>query len=221
MDATILVPWSAQRTLRLGLVDLVDEQHGALVRGPVPGLGRGIGPALAVVLYLGRRRLPVESPPEGTGDQVAAGVEPVPMTKVRLDRGQYLGLSQAGYRVVLPLEVLGLAAGTALARPGRLGFVVEQLLAVMPRWRAAFLRTGNGAEVDVVLERGAKRLVFEIKLSKAPQASRGFHELVNDLRPEAATVIAPVGAPFEQRQGVWVMGLADALARWGERVAAG
>jgi hypothetical protein len=60
------------------------------------------------------------------------------------------------------------------------------------------------------------RLVFEIKLSKAPQPSRGFHELVADLQPEAATVIAPVDAPYEQRRGVWVMGLADALTRWGE-----
>ena len=53
------------------------------------------------------------------------------------------------------------------------GFIIEQLLAVMPRWRPAFLRTSNGAEVDLVLERGERRLIFEIKLSKAPQPSRG------------------------------------------------
>lgn len=96
------------------------------------------------------------------------------------------------------------------------GFIIEQLLAVMPRWRPSFLRTGNGAEVDLVLERGERRLVFEIKLSKAPQPSRGFRVLVGELQPEAATIIAPVDAPFEWRQGIWIMDLAAAIDRWGE-----
>ena len=96
------------------------------------------------------------------------------------------------------------------------GFIIEQLLAVMPRWRPSFLRTGNGAEVDLVLERGERRLVFEIKLSKAPQPSRGFHVLVGELQPEAATIIAPVDAPFEWRQGIWIMDLAAAIDQWGE-----
>ncbi len=96
------------------------------------------------------------------------------------------------------------------------GFIIEQLLAVMPRWRPAFLRTSNGAEVDLVMERGERRLIFEIKLSKAPQPSQGFHLLVDELQPEAATLIAPVDAPFEWRRGIWVMDLAAAMTRWGE-----
>ena len=101
------------------------------------------------------------------------------------------------------------------------GFVIEQLLAVMPRWRPSFLRTSNGAGADLVLERGQRRLLFEITLSRSPRAARGFHELVDALQPEAATVIAPVDAPFEQRCGIWVMGLDAALDRWGESVIAG
>lgn len=101
------------------------------------------------------------------------------------------------------------------------GLAIEQLIAVMPRWRPAFLRTGNGAEADLVMERGQRRLLFEIKLSKAPQPSRGFYELIDDLRPESATVVAPVDGPYEQRRGVWAMGLSDALARWGEGAASG
>ncbi len=101
------------------------------------------------------------------------------------------------------------------------GLAIEQLLAAMPHWRPAFLRTGNGAEADLVMERGQRRLLFEIKLSKAPQPSRGFYELIDDLRPESATVVAPVDGPYEQRRGVWAMGLSDALARWGDGVASG
>jgi hypothetical protein len=73
----------------------------------------------------------------------------------------------------------------------------------------------------LVMERGQRRLLFEIKLSKAPQPSRGFYELIDDLRPESATVVAPVDGPYEQRRGVWAMGLSDALARWGEGAASG
>jgi hypothetical protein len=49
---------------------------------------------------------------------------------------------------------------------------LAKLMAAMPRWRPSFVRAGNGAEVDLVLERGQRLLVFEINLSKAPQPSR-------------------------------------------------
>jgi uncharacterized protein len=84
------------------------------------------------------------------------------------------------------------------------GFVIEQLIAAHPRWRPHFLRTSNGAELDLVLERGRQRRVYEIKLSKAPRVSRGFHELVGQLQPERAELIAPVEQAFEARPGIWV-----------------
>ena len=84
------------------------------------------------------------------------------------------------------------------------GFVIEQLIAAHPRWRPHFLRTSNGAELDLVLERGRQRRVYEIKLSKAPRVSRGFHELVGQLQPERAELIAPVDQAFEARPGIWV-----------------
>ena len=82
--------------------------------------------------------------------------------------------------------------------------MIEQLIAAHPRWRPHFLRTSNGAELDLVLERGQRWLVFEIKLSKVPRVSRGFHELVRQLQPERAELIAPVDQPFEARPGIWV-----------------
>nr|WP_201247222.1 DUF4143 domain-containing protein [Halochromatium salexigens] len=51
-------------------------------------------------------------------------------------------------------------------------FVIEQVVTALPRWRPSFVRTGNGAEIDLLLERGGQRRVFEIKLSKAPKPSR-------------------------------------------------
>jgi uncharacterized protein len=83
-------------------------------------------------------------------------------------------------------------------------YAIENILAGYAHWRPSFVRTSNGAEIDLILERGDRRLLFEFKLSKAPKPSRGFHELVDALRPEAAVVIAPVDAPFEIRRGIQV-----------------
>lgn len=90
------------------------------------------------------------------------------------------------------------------------GFCLENLLAAAPQWRPGFIRTGNGAELDLVLERGGKRRAYEFKLSSAPKPGRGFHELVAELQPEAATLIAPVDNAYELQKGVFVMPLAEA-----------
>ena len=90
------------------------------------------------------------------------------------------------------------------------GFCVENLLAAAPKWRPGFTRTGNGAELDLVLERGGKMQAYEFKLSSAPKLGRGFHELVAELQPAAATLIAPVENAYELQKGVFVMPLAEA-----------
>ena len=59
--------------------------------------------------------------------------------------------------------------------------------------------------------------MFEIKLSKAPKPSRGFYQLVDDLEPESATVIAPVDEPFESSAGIWVMDPASAIASFSQQ----
>jgi predicted AAA+ superfamily ATPase len=84
------------------------------------------------------------------------------------------------------------------------GFVIENAIVKYDRWRPSFLRTSNGAEIDLVLERTGRRHLLECKLSKAPKPSRGFHELVDDLKPDSAWLIAPVDEPYEIRKGVFV-----------------
>lgn len=89
------------------------------------------------------------------------------------------------------------------------GFLVEHLMAYMPQWRASYLRTSNGAEVDLVLERGESVLLFEFKLSKAPKVSRGFLELFRDLRPKMAAVVAPVGRSYDLASGIKIVDPSD------------
>lgn len=77
------------------------------------------------------------------------------------------------------------------------GFVLENLITSNPRWKASYLRTSNDAEVDLVLERGGRTVLIECKLTKAPHMSRGFHQLISDINPDAAWIIAPVDSPYE------------------------
>lgn len=77
------------------------------------------------------------------------------------------------------------------------GHAVETVAAALPRHRASYLRTSNGAEVDLVMERGADRQLFEMKLSKAPKPTRGFHELGALLSPTRSWLLAPVDEPYD------------------------
>ena len=84
------------------------------------------------------------------------------------------------------------------------GFVIENIIMEYDRWRPSFLRTSNGAEIDLKLERAGQQHLFECKLSKAPKPSRGFYELVDAIKPDSAWVIAPVDEPYEIKKGIYV-----------------
>jgi predicted AAA+ superfamily ATPase len=66
------------------------------------------------------------------------------------------------------------------------GFVIENLLAACPPGtRAGFYRTAAGAEIDLVLELGAKHGTWavEIKRSAATGLQKGNHHALHDIRP--------------------------------------
>jgi len=90
--------------------------------------------------------------------------------------------------------------------------VIEHACAVLPRWSAAYYRTSHGAELDLVLHKGTRRVALECKASKAPRLSRGFHEAVEDVRPDHAWIVAPVDEPYPLAQGVTVTNLRGCLA---------
>ena len=63
------------------------------------------------------------------------------------------------------------------------GFVIEQIINLSPpAWRQYFFRTAAGAEVDLlVVPPGRPPVPIEIKATRAPAVSRGFHEVYRDL----------------------------------------
>lgn len=85
------------------------------------------------------------------------------------------------------------------------GWVLEQLARQLTDWTLSFYRTAAGAELDMVAERGGKRLAFEVKLSTAPAMSRGFWLAIEDVRPTQTWVIAPVEAGYPLAPNVDVL----------------
>lgn len=98
------------------------------------------------------------------------------------------------------------------------GFVIDNVLAVLGRgWRAGFYRTPDGAELDLVLERGGRRLAVECKASSAPAVTRGFWTALANLRIGTAFVAAPVADSYPIGKGARVMPLPKLLAELAER----
>lgn len=91
--------------------------------------------------------------------------------------------------------------------------VLENVLGAFPGWRAFFFRTSAGAELDLVLEKGKRRIAVECKASSAPTVTRGFWSALEDLRIDEAWVVAPIASAFPLGSGVEAVPLGDFLAR--------
>jgi predicted AAA+ superfamily ATPase len=125
--------------------------------------------------------------------------------KKRLVKSPKLYLRDSGIlHTLLAIESYDFLLANPVAGASWEGFALENIIAKYEGFRPSFLRTANGAEIDLLLERGGQRHLFECKLSKAPKPSRGFYELVRSLQPDSATVIAPVDESYEIKKGVMV-----------------
>ncbi len=125
--------------------------------------------------------------------------------KKRLIKSPKLYLRDSGIlHAFLEIETYDYLLANPVAGASWEGLAIENIIAQHDRWRPSFLRTSNGAEIDLVLERAGQCRVFECKLSKAPKPSRGFHELIAYMKPESAWVIAPVDEPYEIEKGIFV-----------------
>ena len=111
--------------------------------------------------------------------------------------------------------LLGLATvqdlqGHPIAGASWEGFVVEQVAAVLPPdAQLGFYRTAAGAELDLVIERGTRKVGVEIKFSSAPKPAKGFWQALQDLQIDRAYVIAPVSRRYPLAERVEVMPLGE------------
>lgn len=89
------------------------------------------------------------------------------------------------------------------------GFVMEQIIAMLPDCTPFFYRTAHGAEIDLLMMRGSDLLAFEIKASSAPKVTRGFHAAIKDVQAARAFVISRASGNWRDSDGLTYAGLAD------------
>lgn len=89
--------------------------------------------------------------------------------------------------------------------------VLENIISAMPGWDAFFYRTQAGAEIDLLLSRGRKKIAVECKASAAPKLTRGFWQALDDLGVDAAWVITPGKEHYPIAPKVTVSNMVDFL----------
>jgi len=132
----------------------------------------------------------------------------------RLVKSPKIYLRDSGMlHALLAIATLQDLQGHPIAGASWEGFVVEQVAAALPAdAQLSFYRTAAGAELDLVVERGTRKIGIEIKFSSAPKPTRGFWQALDDLKIDDAYVVAPVARRYPLADGVEVVPLADATA---------
>lgn len=132
----------------------------------------------------------------------------------RLVKSPKIYLRDSGLlHALLGLRSLDDLAGHPVVGASWEGWVLEQIAQLLPSpWQLSFYRTAAGAEMDIVAERGNRRIGFEIKFSSAPALSKGFWSAMSDLQLERAYVIAPVESGYPLGQNVEVVSAVDLKA---------
>jgi predicted AAA+ superfamily ATPase len=105
--------------------------------------------------------------------------------------------------------------GHPVAGPSWEGFVIENLIAAARERRTpSFYRTEDGAEVDLVFERGGSvEMAIEIKRTTAPSVSRGFRSGVDTLRPDHAYLVHAERETWPAGGGITAISLGDLMDR--------
>ena len=121
--------------------------------------------------------------------------------------------------VLLGIEDHNELAGHPVVGASWEGFVIENLLAVVPeRTLASFYRTAAGAEVDLVLELPGQHgvWVIEIKRGLAPRMEKGFHNARKDIKPSKSFMVYAGAGRYPVTEGVEAISLHDMVGELAE-----
>jgi hypothetical protein len=136
----------------------------------------------------------------------------IPNVKKRLIKSPKVYVRDSGIlHALLEIETMDQLLGHPVYGFSWEGFVIETILSWLPDWRAAFYRTSSGNEIDLVIEKGRKRIAIECKASLAPSASKGFVLALQELHIETAWIIAPINEAYPVSKNITVSPLSHFL----------
>lgn len=132
----------------------------------------------------------------------------IPNVKKRLVKSPKVYIRDSGIlHALLEIETMDRLLGHPIYGFSWEGFVIENILSCLSDWRAAFYRTSSGNEIDLIIEKGKKRLAIECKASSAPSVSKGFDLAMQELHIDQAWIIAPIDEAYPVSKHITVSSL--------------
>jgi hypothetical protein len=89
------------------------------------------------------------------------------------------------------------------------GYVIEQIRrCTMDEIKIYFYRTHKGAESDIIIVApSGKKYCIEIKRSQSASISRGFFEVIKDVKPQHSYIISETGEQYPKKNGIQMTNL--------------
>jgi predicted AAA+ superfamily ATPase len=84
------------------------------------------------------------------------------------------------------------------------GMAIENILSNVTDWNCYFYRSSNGDEIDLILEKGEKRMAIECKASTAPKLTKGFWNGLEVVKPQKSFIVSPVSDVYFLKENVMV-----------------
>ena len=91
------------------------------------------------------------------------------------------------------------------------GFALEQVLAKLPKTDAWFWGTQGGAELDLFVQAGGRRVGFEFKVGDAPKMTKSLSIAQTDLAIDELVVVKPTGRGYSLERKIRVLSLEETL----------
>jgi hypothetical protein len=93
-------------------------------------------------------------------------------------------------------------------------FVIQNIKGSLPDFSEMyFYRTSGGAEIDLLILLGNKKIAIEIKKSSVPKLARGFYEACKDIEPDEKYVIYTGQDSFYMKHEVMAISLKEFIHR--------
>lgn len=129
-------------------------------------------------------------------------------TKKRLIKSPKVYIRDSGLiHCLLGIESFNDLLGHPILGTSYEAYIIENIIQKFSRYTPSFYRSSSGAEIDLVLEKGNRKIAIEIKSSTSPSLTQGFFEAQKIINPDQSFVIAPIDEPYQLKQGIWVYNL--------------
>ncbi|MDZ4708145.1 MAG: DUF4143 domain-containing protein [Saprospiraceae bacterium] len=76
------------------------------------------------------------------------------------------------------------------------GLVLRNIINHFKDWEYSFYKSAQGAELDLVLQKGTRKIGIEIKASNQPVLTKGTYIAIEDIQPDLVWIVTPSSDEF-------------------------